>query len=204
MTTEQTNLTEAEVVTDKTELTPDEIRAAYVAQGDTYEIEPFPTDALREVATPITEFGEHWKTVGEKMLRTMYKHAGVGLAANQVGITERIIVMDCTEDASKRYIMLNPEILEKDGVHVGQEGCLSVPGFYADVERASHIKFKYQDHLGNEFVEEADGLLAVCIQHEIDHLNGIMFFDHLSTFEKNKILDKLRKQKKAMMKHKKR
>lgn len=167
-----------------------------VETKDIYFIEVFPTDALRSIAKPITDFGEKWQKIGERMIRTMYEYEGIGLAANQVGLLDRIIVMDCSPEQDSPMICLNPEILEASGEGTLEEGCLSAPSIRGEVTRPTKVKFKYQDPMGNEHVVEDEGLLAICVQHEIDHLNGIMFFDYLSTFAKNKSLDKLRKIKK--------
>ena len=138
-------------------------------------------------------------TLMEDMLETMYLAPGVGLAAPQVGITKRIIVVDIgkTEEERKPYCMANPELVwASEGVSVHEEGCLSLPEHYADVERPECIRVKYIDETNNERMLEAQGLLATCIQHEIDHLDGVLFVDHLTPLKRNMIIRKLQKSKK--------
>ena len=138
-------------------------------------------------------------TLMEDMLETMYLAPGVGLAAPQVGITKRIIVVDVgkTEEERKPYCMANPELVwASEGVSVHEEGCLSLPEHYADVERPECIRVKYIDETNNERMLEAQGLLATCIQHEIDHLDGVLFVDHLTPLKRNMIIRKLQKSKK--------
>tara|TARA_B100000676_G_scaffold310391_1_gene376769 strand:+ start:2130 stop:2651 length:522 start_codon:yes stop_codon:yes gene_type:complete len=138
-------------------------------------------------------------TLMEDMLETMYLAPGVGLAAPQVGITKRIIVVDIgkTEEERKPYCMANPELVwASEGVSVHEEGCLSLPEHYADVERPECIRVKYIDETNNERMLEAQGLLATCIQHEIDHLDGVLFVDHLTSLKRNMIIRKLQKSKK--------
>ena len=138
-------------------------------------------------------------TLMEDMLETMYLAPGVGLAAPQVGITKRIIVVDVgkTEEERKPYCMANPELVwASEGVSVYEEGCLSLPEHYADEERPECIRVKYIDETNNERVLEAQGLLATCIQHEIDHLDGVLFVDHLTSLKRNMIIRKLQKTKK--------
>ncbi|MFC6275939.1 peptide deformylase [Psittacicella hinzii] len=167
---------------------------------DIYQVEIYPEDILRTKATPYTaeEFGEQLEQIGQKMLRTMYVHEGIGLAANQVNIDKRIIVIDVTEDKSKQYIMINPEITHSEGEVAIEEGCLSVPTIREFVPRAEKVTCTYFDPQGTQHTLEADGLLAICLQHEIDHLNGVMFFDHLDNFKRNRAIEKVRKIKKKM------
>ncbi|RIY33317.1 peptide deformylase [Psittacicella melopsittaci] len=167
---------------------------------DIFEIEIYPEDILRARAQEYTEeeFGEQLQALGEKMLRTMYASEGIGLAANQINLAKRIIVVDVTEDKSKQYIMINPEITSAQGETAIEEGCLSVPNVRDYVTRAERITCVYYDPQGQQHTLEADGILAICIQHEIDHLNGVMFFDHLDSFKRNQAIDKVRKYKKKL------
>ncbi|RIY37842.1 peptide deformylase [Psittacicella gerlachiana] len=167
---------------------------------DIFDVEIYPEDVLRTRAQEYTEteFGEQLQLVGEKMLRTMYAYEGIGLAANQINLAKRIIVVDVTEDKSVQYIMINPEITHTEGHTAIEEGCLSAPNVRDYVDRAEKITCEYYDPQGQKHTLEADGLLAICIQHEIDHLNGIMFFDHLDSFKRNQAIDKVRKYKKKL------
>ena len=127
------------------------------------------------------------------MFETMYDAPGIGLAATQVDHHQRIIVMDLSEEKDQSMCFINPEIIEKDGEIDWEEGCLSVPDYYQCVKRANHIKVRALNERGETFELEADGLLGVCIQHEIDHLNGILFIDHLSKLKQKRLLEKNKK-----------
>jgi peptide deformylase len=155
----------------------------------------FPDPRLRTVAQPVTVFDEKLKTFVEDMFETMYSANGVGLAATQVNVHERVLVADMSDERNQPLALVNPEILEKDGAQVYQEGCLSFPGIYADVTRALSVKVRAQDVTGKEIVVEAEGPLAVCIQHEMDHLAGKVFVDHLSALKRNMLLKRLEKQR---------
>jgi peptide deformylase len=155
----------------------------------------FPDPRLRTVAQPVTVFDEKLKTFVEDMFETMYSANGVGLAATQVNVHERVLVADMSDERNQPLALVNPEILEKDGAQVYQEGCLSFPGIYADVTRALSVKVRAQDVAGKEIVVEAEGPLAVCIQHEMDHLAGKVFVDHLSALKRNMLLKRLEKQR---------
>jgi len=133
------------------------------------------------------------------MAETMYAAPGIGLAATQVDFHERIIVIDISEEKNNLLVLINPEITKKSGEQVCEEGCLSVPGIYEKVTRAEKIRFKALDINGNIFEREADGLLAVCVQHEMDHLVGKVFVEYLSPLKKNRIKSKLIKQKKQKL-----
>ncbi len=159
------------------------------------EILHFPDPRLRRMCQPIDDINDDIRVLATDMLETMYEAPGIGLAAAQVNVQKRLLVVDVSEDKNEPLVFINPEILEKNGVEVMQEGCLSVPGFYEDVERADSIKVKAFDQHGNEFTLGADGLLAVCIQHEIDHLDGKLFVDYISPFKRQRIKTKLEKQK---------
>ena len=135
------------------------------------------------------------------MLETMYRAPGIGLAAIQIGILKRLIVIDLSKDEEKKnpLFFVNPEIIYRSkNTSVYEEGCLSLPGQYAEIERPAECKLKYIDYDGKEKELEADGLLATCIQHEVDHLNGILFIDYLSKLKKTMIIKKLVKQKKSL------
>ncbi len=125
------------------------------------------------------------------MFETMYAAPGIGLAATQVDVHRRLLVADVSRDGTEPHALINPEIIEKDGMTVTEEGCLSVPGYYEEVRRAEHIRVRYLDRAGEETEMEAEGLLAVCIQHEMDHLDGKLFVDYLSEAKRQRIRKKL-------------
>lgn len=155
-----------------------------------------PDPYLRSISEPVEEVDDELRALMDDMLETMYGAFGIGLAAIQVGVPKRVIVMDMAlEDEPKApQFFINPEITwTSDEMGVYEEGCLSVPEQYADVERPAKCKFKYLDYNGQAHEVEADGLLATCIQHEMDHLNGILFIDHLSALKRRMILKKLTK-----------
>jgi len=153
----------------------------------------FPDKRLRTVAAEVNKVDAHIQTLVDDMLETMYAAKGVGLAATQVNVHKRVIVMDVSENKDEPICLINPEIIEKDGVEESEEGCLSVPGFFEKVSRAEHIKVKALNRDGESFEMEARDLLAVCIQHEMDHLLGKLFVDYLSAFKRNRIKAKLEK-----------
>jgi peptide deformylase len=155
----------------------------------------YPDPRLRTVAEPVTTFDAELATFVEDMYQTMYESDGVGLAATQVNVHKRVLVADMSSDRNERLCLINPEILEKDGSQVYQEGCLSFPGLYADVTRALKVKVRAQDVTGAEFIVEAEGPLAVCIQHEMDHLAGKVFVDYLSPLKRSMLLKRLEKQR---------
>ena len=163
----------------------------------TLSILEFPDPRLRTVAAPVTVFDAELKQFVADMYETMYAANGVGLAATQVNVHKRVLVADMSDDRNEPMVLINPEILEKDGQQVYQEGCLSFPGIYADVTRALHVKVKAHDVDGNEIVVEAEGPLAVCIQHEMDHLAGKVFVDYLSPLKRTMLLKRMEKQRKA-------
>ena len=135
---------------------------------------------MRIKAQPVEQVDETIRTLIDNMLETMYAAPGIGLAATQVDVHKRVIVIDVSEDKSQPIALINPEILEKDGIQQIDEGCLSVPGIYEPVERAEHIKFRALDKNGDSYEMEAEGLLAVCVQHEMDHLIGKVFLDRMT------------------------
>ncbi|MGN6093557.1 MAG: peptide deformylase [Luteibacter jiangsuensis] len=163
----------------------------------TLAILEFPDPRLRTVAAPVTVFDDELKQFVADMYETMYAANGVGLAATQVNVHKRVLVADMSDERNQPMVLINPEILEKDGQQVYQEGCLSFPGIYADVTRALHVKVRAQDVDGNEIVVEAEGPLAVCIQHEMDHLAGKVFVDYLSPLKRGMLLKRMEKQRKA-------
>ena len=156
----------------------------------------FPDPRLRTVAKPVASVDDALRERIADMFETMYAAPGIGLAATQVNDHRRLLVLDVSEDKSAPMVFVNPEILERDGSQVYQEGCLSVPGIFADVTRYNRIRVKALDGDGAAFELEADGLLAVCIQHEMDHLEGKVFVDYLSPLKRELVRKKLAKQRK--------
>jgi peptide deformylase len=156
----------------------------------------FPDPRLRIRATPVSVFDAKLKQFVADMFETMYAANGVGLAATQVNVAQRVLVTDMSEGRTEPLALINAQILEKEGSQVYQEGCLSFPGLYADVTRALKVKVKAQDVDGNEIVVDAEGPLAVCIQHEIDHLDGKVFVDYLSPLKRGMLLKRLEKARK--------
>lgn len=154
----------------------------------------FPDPRLRRVARPVDEVTDRERELAADMLETMYAARGIGLAATQVNEGIRMLVLDLSEQRDEPRVFINPEILERDGRQTCEEGCLSVPGIYAEVERAERIKVRALGLDGARFELEADGLLAVCIQHEIDHLDGKVFVDYLSPLKRRMVEKRLRKQ----------
>lgn len=157
----------------------------------------FPDERLRRKAEPVAEVTDETRKLVDDMFETMYDAPGIGLAAIQVNIDQRIIVVDVSDDKSQPLALINPEITRLEGVEQMDEGCLSVPGVYEKVERADAISVKALNAQGEEFEMDADGLLAVCIQHEIDHLDGKLFIDYLSQLKRQRIRKKLTKQAKS-------
>jgi peptide deformylase len=160
------------------------------------EILKYPDPRLRTVAKPVAEVTDEIRQLIEDMLETMYAAPGIGLAATQVDFHERLLIIDITEDKTQPLCFINPEILEMSGSMENDEGCLSVPEVYESIERAEHIRVKAQDKNGQEFELEAEGLLAVCIQHEMDHLEGKLFVDYLSQLKRSWLKKKLSKARK--------
>lgn len=161
------------------------------------EILHFPDPRLRKKARPVDKVDDQIRqTVGD-MLETMYAAPGIGLAATQVNIQQQIIVMDVSENKNAPLCLINPVIVTKEGNEEMQEGCLSVPGIFETVQRAEKITVKALDENGNAITQEANGLLAVCIQHEMDHLDGLLFVDYLSPLKRERIKKKLLKQKRV-------
>ena len=159
-----------------------------------------PDPRLLEVSKPVKEVNNDIKNLLEDMLQVMYRSNGIGLAAPQVGILKRLVVMDCSEKNTKKEPLkfVNPEILSlSSDKSEFEEGCLSLPTQYAKVERPSNIEVEYKDENGNKYRKSFSGIEATCLQHEIDHLNGKLFVDHISKLKKNRIIKKLEKIKKT-------
>ncbi|MEK9887125.1 MAG: peptide deformylase [Gammaproteobacteria bacterium] len=153
----------------------------------------YPDKRLRTIAKEVSKVDDETRLLVKNMFETMYDAPGIGLAATQVDHHERIIVIDITNDKSNPICLINPEIIEKDGEIEWEEGCLSVPKYYELVKRANKIKVRALNEMGETYEIEADELLSVCIQHEMDHLNGILFVDHLSKLKQRRLLEKLKK-----------
>ena len=154
----------------------------------------YPDVRLHKVAAPVTVFDDGLKKLVADMAETMYAAPGIGLAAIQVDVPKQIIVVDVSERRDSLVVLVNPEIVEATGASDIEEGCLSVPGIYELVERAERVKVRAHDQNGNPFTLEAQGLLAVCIQHEMDHLKGKVFLEYLSQLKQQRIRAKLAKQ----------
>ncbi|HKK05918.1 MAG TPA: peptide deformylase [Gammaproteobacteria bacterium] len=157
------------------------------------EILHFPDDRLRTKAVPVERVDDAVRRLVDDMFETMYDAPGIGLAATQVNVHRRVIVIDVSEEKNEPHVFINPEILSKDGVEETEEGCLSVPGIYEKVQRADRIRVRALGRDGEPFELETDGLLAVCIQHEMDHLDGKLFVDYLSELKRQRIRKKLHK-----------
>ncbi len=153
----------------------------------------FPDERLRKKATVVKAVDDKIRKLLDDMLETMYESRGVGLAATQVDVHKRIVVIDVSEEKDAPLFLINPEIYEKDGVKESEEGCLSVPGFFEKVTRAEHIRVRALNRDGKNFEFEATELLAVCVQHEMDHLDGKLFVDHISSLKRQRIKKKLEK-----------
>ena len=156
----------------------------------------FPDPRLRKKALPVDNVTDQTRQLADDMLETMYAAPGVGLAAIQVNVQKRIVVIDTSEDKSSPLILINPEIIEKKGEREHEEGCLSVPEAYELVTRADTVRVKALDQHGKAFELDADELLATCIQHEIDHLDGKLFVDYISNLKRQRIKKRLEKQTK--------
>lgn len=154
----------------------------------------YPDPRLKKVAAPVERIDESIRTLARDMAETMYEAPGIGLAATQVDVHKQLVVIDVSEDKSALLVLVNARILERAGSQAGEEGCLSVPGIYDKVERAERVTVQYLDLDGVERTLEAEGLLAVCIQHELDHLTGKVFVDYLSQLKQTRIKNKLAKQ----------
>jgi len=153
----------------------------------------FPDPRLRKKALPVAHVDDALRRLIDDMFETMYAAPGIGLAATQVDVHRRLLVADVSQEKDAPLVLINPEIIERDGSEVTEEGCLSVPGYYEDVERAEHIRVRFLDHDGAAQEFECAGLLAVCVQHEIDHLDGKLFVDYLSEVKRQRIRKRLHK-----------
>ncbi|MHB1587785.1 MAG: peptide deformylase [Acidiferrobacteraceae bacterium] len=163
------------------------------------EILRYPDPRLRARAAPVRVVDDQIRHLIDDMAETMYQAPGIGLAAVQIGVLQRVIVVDVSNERDDLRIFVNPEILARDGMGLTEEGCLSVPGIFEEVARPQKIRVRAQDREGHPFDLETEGLLAVCIQHEIDHLNGKVFVDYLSRLKQQRIRKKLEKQQRLVM-----
>jgi peptide deformylase len=155
----------------------------------------FPDPRLRTRAEPVRVFDAALARLIDDMFETMYAAPGIGLAATQVDVHRQLIVMDLSKDANEPQVFINPEILAREGSTVTEEGCLSVPGIYDEVQRAERVRVRALDRQGQPCERDLDGLLAVCLQHEMDHLNGKLFVDYLSEMKRQRIRKKLDKER---------
>lgn len=158
-----------------------------------------PDERLRRKAEPVHEVTDEIRVLIADMAETMYSAPGIGLAAIQIGVARRVVVIDLSEERNQLQAFINPEIYETEGEQIMEEGCLSVPGIFEPVTRAGHVKVRALDAQGRPFELEAGGLLASCIQHEIDHLDGKLFVDRLSRLKQQRIRKKLEKHQRLAM-----
>jgi peptide deformylase len=161
------------------------------------EILEIPDTRLRTVAKPVSVFDVALRQLVEDMTETMYQAKGIGLAATQVDVHRRLLVLDVSETQDQPRVYINPEIIESEGSETCEEGCLSVPGIYAEVSRAEKVCVRAQNTDGSFFEEKLDGMHAICLQHEIDHLDGKLFVDYLSPLKRRMVTKKLEKQRKV-------
>jgi peptide deformylase len=158
----------------------------------------YPDPRLKRIAAPVTVFDASLKKLVEDMAETMYQAPGIGLAATQVDVHKRVIVIDVSPDKSDLKVIVNPEIVAASGETMAEEGCLSVPEYYDKVRRAANVTLKAQDQSGKPYTLDADGLLSVCIQHEMDHLQGKLFVEHLSQLKQMRVKTKMKKRHREM------
>jgi peptide deformylase len=156
----------------------------------------YPDPRLRTRAKPVTQFDAELHKLIDDMFETMYAAPGIGLAATQIDVHQRLVVIDVSKDSNEPLVFINPEILSREGEEVSEEGCLSVPENFADVKRAAKVRVRAQDRNGEFFERDYDDVLAVCIQHEMDHLEGKLFVDYLSDLKRERIRKKLDKERK--------
>jgi len=161
------------------------------------EILEIPDNRLRTIAKPVEAFDEELGRLIDDMTETMYSAQGIGLAATQVDVHKRLLVLDVSEGQDQPRVYINPEIVASEGSATCEEGCLSVPGIYAEVSRAEKVRVCARNRDGSVIEEELDGMHAICLQHEIDHLNGKLFVDYLSPLKRRMVTKKLQKQRKA-------
>lgn len=157
----------------------------------------FPDPRLRKKAVPVETVNDALRALIDDMFETMYAAPGIGLAATQIDVHQRLLVADVSAEKTDPYVLINPEILEKDGQAFTEEGCLSVPGYYEEVERAEHIRVRYLDRDGTQQESDMHGLLAVCVQHEIDHLDGKLFVDYLSEAKRQRLRKRIEKDRRS-------
>ena len=157
----------------------------------------FPDPKLRIKAVPVETVDDGLRVIIDNMFETMYAAPGIGLAATQVDFHRRLLVVDVSSEKDDQFVLINPKILEKDGSKVSEEGCLSVPGYFDSVKRAETIMVSFLDRDGNQQEQEMTALLAICVQHEIDHLDGKLFVDYLSETKRQKVRKKLHKQRRV-------
>lgn len=158
----------------------------------------YPNENLAKVCTPVEKVDDALNKFIDDMFDTMYEHEGIGLAAPQVNVLKRVITIDIEGDKTNQIVLINPEIIASSGETGIEEGCLSIPGCRALVPRKEKVTVKALNRQGEEFILEANDLLAICIQHEIDHLNGVLFVDHISQLKRNRIREKMVKLKKQL------
>ncbi len=161
----------------------------------------FPDPRLRKIATPVEAFDADLDRLIDDMFETMYSAQGIGLAATQVDVHKQLLLLDISETRDQPHVYVNPRIIESEGSETCEEGCLSVPGIYAEVSRAEKIRISARDPNGNQFERELDGIHAVCFQHEMDHLKGKLFIDYLSPLKQRMVRKKLEKQRRQEIKN---
>ena len=157
------------------------------------DIFQYPHPCLREIAVPVLVFENSIKELASNMLETMYAAPGIGLAATQVNVAKQLLVIDTSKKKNQPFIIINPQVIEKSGEVLNEEGCLSFPDIYVNVNRVELISIKYQDENGTDKQLDADGMLSICIQHEMDHLQGKVFVDYLSSLKRARIRKQLEK-----------
>ncbi len=157
----------------------------------------YPDPRLRKKAVPVASVDDALRRLIEDMFETMYDAPGIGLAATQVDVHRRLLVADVSAEKDHPYVLINPEIVAQDGLEVSEEGCLSVPGYFEEVERAERVRVRYLDRDGAAIEADFEGLLAVCVQHEIDHLDGRLFVDYLSEAKRQRIRKRLEKDRRV-------
>jgi peptide deformylase len=166
---------------------------------DLYKVLTFPDPFLKTIAKPVTEFNDDLREISERMIHTMYENSGIGLAAVQVGIDKRLFVMDVNyskdlpEEERNPEVIINLEFIKKSDEQISEEGCLSVPEFRAEIHRYGRVKVRYQDLKGETTEKEVEGILAICMQHENDHLDGKLFIDHLPPLQRSMVRKRLKK-----------
>jgi len=156
----------------------------------------YPDPRLRTKARPVTVFDAELGRLIDDMFETMYAAPGIGLAATQIDVHQRVIVIDVSAERVEQLVVINPEILTREGVETMEEGCLSVPGYFDEVQRAAKVRLRAQDRTGAVYERDCDELLAVCVQHEMDHIDGKLFVDYLSDLKRDRVRKKLEKERK--------